>query len=851
MSLRRRLARFVACVFLLLAATPGGTLAQGPLPPPGSEPGRPVHLRSRQFVPAPGLEVALERQLRVTARPRVHALVQLHGPLTPSVAGALRRARVELLAYIPEDAWLASIPADAGALRPLLGAGVRALLRIRPDDRLSPYVRDGEIGPWATHADGTYDLVATAFADAGPTAAAAAAERAGAEVIGIHAPGKVIVRASRAAIGILAQEDDIQWVDQVPPPPQEYNDGVRALAQVDAVHTYGPTGEGVTVAMWDSGLVGTHEDLDGRVISGDGATSASDHATHVAGTMAGSGARIGTYTGVAPGVAPILSYDWTDPLAEHVDAAARGAVLSQNSWGYGISPATFCYWGDYIWTAAEYDEIVRGRYGDDALERPITVLFAAGNAQRDAGRCSRTGYNTVTPPATAKNVITVGAIHTDDASMTTFSSWGPTDDGRLKPEVVAGGCQTDGDGGVTSTLPHNLYAAYCGTSMATPAASGAVALLVDACRAANRTDPLPATLKALLVHTARDHGNPGPDYQFGYGAVDAQAAVAQVLSEQILEGSVSAGAIASTTLDVPPGATELRVTLAWADPPAAENAARTLVNNLDLTLRDPSGNAHYPWVLSPGAPAKSATRGVDSTNVVEQVAVEGPAQGTWTLSVSGTGIPGGGEQAYSLVWSVAGGGGEDENAPPTASFTHACDGLTCHLDGSASTDPDGDIVAYAWSFGDGDSDSGALVSHTYPGAGAYTVTLSVTDDDGATDSEATTVSVQAGAPDGVLYVASIDMAGKTAGPNRSATATVTVRDGAGGPVPGATVYGEWSGDYMAEVSGVTDSDGTVSFGSRKVRWPDAVFTFTVTDVVKEGYGYEAGMGTTSAAVTVP
>src|SRR5439155_678547 len=186
--------------------------------------------------------------------------------------------------------------------------------------------------------------------------------------------------------------------------------------------------------------------------------------------------------------------------------------------------------------------IVTGLYG-----KPISVVFAAGNlrSMQPIDDCSAGPYGTIGPPATAKNVITVGAINSDDQSMTIFSSWGPVRDGRLKPELVAPGAEVGNDGGVTSTMPGNSYGVLVGTSMATPVVSGAVALLVEDYRAHyNGQDPAPSTLKGLLVHTASDLDddtswfNKGPDFASGYGLVQIQDAVDQLRNQGFLVGQV-------------------------------------------------------------------------------------------------------------------------------------------------------------------------------------------------------------------------------------------------------------------------------------------------------------------------
>jgi PKD repeat protein len=192
------------------------------------------------------------------------------------------------------------------------------------------------------------------------------------------------------------------------------------------------------------------------------------------------------------------------------------------------------------------------------------------------------------------------------------------------------------------------------------------------------------------------------------------------------------------------------------------------------------------------------------------------------------------------------------NQPPVASFIYSCVDLACDFDASASTDPDGSVAVYEWNFGDGNTDavSGVVAYHAYASDGSYTVALTVTDNEGASDTDTQTVTV--GESSNTIFVFAIDMSGKVGGLNRSATATVTIHDTDGNQVEGAMVYGTWSGDYSATVSGVTGPDGSVTFNSSKVRQANATFIFTVDSVVKSGYSYDSGLNAeTIDTIVVP
>jgi len=260
----------------------------------------------------------------------------------------------------------------------------------------------------------------------------------------------------------LLSAPEVQWVADVPLERRVFNANARALIDVDILQgePYNLNGTNVWAAEWDGGWAGNHYALGDRVVIGDngtcgggdsGSCAVIQHATHVAGTMLGNGTGDSTNRGMAT-KARLLSWEWFDDYAEffaeyNTSINQYNASLSQNSWGYGTTiTASNCmgllgnYYTDNMWV----DNASRGSLG-----RSIPIVWAAGNdRENSASYCGSLGftYNTTSPMGTAKNVITVGAV--DDAgAMSTFSSWGPTDDGRIKPDVVANGVA------LTSTSP--------------------------------------------------------------------------------------------------------------------------------------------------------------------------------------------------------------------------------------------------------------------------------------------------------------------------------------------------------------------------------------------------------------
>lgn len=596
----------------------------------------------------PELHGTVEAELaqRAAAAPeRLHAIVQV----AREQRDAAVRSGVRLLDPLDGDLWLASVPSDPlrqGAIPP----GVQAAWDLRPRDRVAP----GLVARLAAGGTSRAALRVKIFRDVSFEAARVAIVDTGARVTSALPKLRVLdVDVPLSALSSILACDEVRWVELAPRTPQFENDGLRVDAHVNEAQALGLHGDGVVIGQWDDDVADfTHPDLAGRGTAGQSGLFPTVHATHVAGIAIGDGTNSVAHGGSAlewRGVATeaqIVGYGVLDALAETDSALVTfGIDVSTNSWTWTVDGTNCFYYGDYAGDAPEYDAIVRG-----ALGAKLPVVFAAGN-ERDDADCAASvpgGYGSLPPPGTAKNVICVGAHHSDIHIMTPFSSWGPTDDGRMKPDVSAPGCQGSVDFGITSTFPGGSYAPMCGTSMATPAVSGSIALLIQDWRALFPGDPRPATHKALLGGFAQDRGPAGPDYRFGLGAIDVQASVQALRTATTIQDQVSDLVTAVWSFRVAPGTDTLRVTLVWDDPPAAELADTTLVNDLDLQLIGPSSGSHLPFILNPEAPSAVATVGVNRLDNVEQVRVISPEAGAWIAFVKGTNVPVG-PQEYSLV----------------------------------------------------------------------------------------------------------------------------------------------------------------------------------------------------------
>jgi len=430
------------------------------------------------------------------------------------------------------------------------------------------------------------------------------------------------------------------------------------------------TGGGLTVGVWDGGSVRPmHQEFaEGQVVLRNAYRPFDDHATHVAATVAALGFQPDAL-GMAPR-ASIDSYYWHN---DHGEMTLAGAALasgetgripvSNHSYGIGFMPRS----------AGHYERLARG---NDAVAYGLPYFlqfWAAGNAQQ-RGAVAPLGYYTITHYQLAKNIVTVGAVNdavdasgqrdVSLATMSTFSSWGPVNDGRIKPDLVANGV------GLYSAIDFSdqSYATYSGTSMASPSAAGTAALLVELYqREFGGQLPLASLLKAVLIHTADDSGRPGPDYQFGWGLINGPRA-GELIKEHKTSPRFFAGTVMTeerqwTHTFQRVGTGPVRATLVWTDPPGEVRLPTSrepnLVHNLDLKIVGPDGTEHLPFVMpfvgnwSPSSLTLPATRGKNNTDNVEQVDLPAAAEGTYVLVVTADG-PMTAAQDFSVVLTGAG-----------------------------------------------------------------------------------------------------------------------------------------------------------------------------------------------------
>ena len=505
------------------------------------------------------------------------------------------------------------------------------------------------------------------------------------------------------------------------------NEGSAQTISTDVARdSYGLTGANMTLMQWDGGKVRENHvlllgNVDNYLTNN---VAYSDHSTHVAGTMVSNGIFSGT-KGMAP-AAHLEAHRYTQGLEYlgellTVSLAYPGGLISNHSYGES------CGWvrdssGLYYWAGNEnHSSTEDSKFG---LYSPVSsfidnicfqapkhlVVVAASNDRDNRNRnpggqvytmdangalvprndihpmpdyAAFMGYNTVVPISSTKNTLVVGAVEEIPGGFTspsqlqcaTFSNWGPTDDGRIKPDIVAKGVAVKSSVAFTEILGQPVASLTAtkvenGTSMATPAVTGSALLLAE--KFIDQTNQFPAssTLKGLIIHTA-DAKNPNgaPDYRFGWGLMNTKRA-ADFLQEMgtdkwLLERQLNNN-MADTFTFQADGVHDIIATLCWTDPAGTpvtagflNNRIPMLVNDLDMRVYrqqdlDYSNTTGFrPYVLNVLNPQLSAEQGDNTLDNVEKIYIRANqlVQGTYVLVVKHKGTLTNGSQGYSLLLS--------------------------------------------------------------------------------------------------------------------------------------------------------------------------------------------------------
>jgi subtilisin-like proprotein convertase family protein len=424
-------------------------------------------------------------------------------------------------------------------------------------------------------------------------------------------------------------------------------------------------GQGMTVRVWDGGNVRTtHSAFGSRVL----ALNATDvttvlHATHVTGTIVAS-ASPAAVKGMAS-QASARTFDWDADDAEAVAETINGMLISNHSYGTPISgsgdPLPAWYIGSYTYSAFLWDDI--------AYDAPYYLaVMSAGNdgENNDNEEPMAFGYDKLVGNKGAKNNLVVAnaldAIVATDGTLTAAvainpsSSQGPTDDLRVKPDITGNGTNVTS----TSNSGVNATAALTGTSMASPNVAGTLILLQQHYHNLTNSYMRASTLKGLACHTADDGGETGPDPIFGWGLLNAKKAAEALtnngLTSWVSEENLNNNQEYSITVNSN-GTTPLIASITWTDVAGqpysgglpANDTTPALVNDLDIRVIKNS-TIYFPWKLNPADPTGPAIRTSDNNvDNVEQVKIDAPTAGQYTITVKHKGTLVNGGQKFSLV----------------------------------------------------------------------------------------------------------------------------------------------------------------------------------------------------------
>ncbi len=441
---------------------------------------------------------------------------------------------------------------------------------------------------------------------------------------------------------------------------------------------YTLNGGSMNLYIWDQGKIReTHQEFmvggSSRVVNIDNSPY-QDHSTAVAG-MAGALGVNAMAKGVAPNV-NIMARDYTDfqmEIPSVTDAKVSNHSYSINSSWRPVGNEYYFY-GDY--SVSQSESNLNGNYNaqtvfwdETAYNMPEHIIVkSAGNSKGEgpsgnaaiayvyqnnnwvhptggvpSNDCAN-GYDCLYAENTAKNILVVGAVNhlptsdnryssPSDINLYAKSSVGPRDDGGIKPDVVSIGVDVFAPG--QNSNNQTYFNNYSGTSFSAPAVAG-VMVLLDELYFQEYDAYMPSALaKALIVNSAYEAGaNIGPDYEFGWGLVNALGAATTIVNDQVNAYMEEETLQVDSIFELPikaNGNEPLKVTISWLDPAAEpilnslNDRTSRLVNDLDLKVIDVATNEEIlAWKLNPDNPASAATKGDNTVDNVEQVQIDAP-----------------------------------------------------------------------------------------------------------------------------------------------------------------------------------------------------------------------------------
>jgi len=566
-------------------------------------------------------------------------LLQFGKSLSPAQRKMLVAQGVQMYDYFHQHTYLVGLPLNfnRSLLAPL---GLVGALPVQAEWKLAGSLREKPYGNWAY--DGRMVQVnLLLYPHTDPECAVKQLADLGVHVIQSgRQPEYLVAWLPESDLLTVASLPALRFLELAPPPGKPEDTNGRAMHRANLLDSDNPfgyrfDGTGVAVLVRDDGVVGPHIDFKGRLFNLTDDLTGS-HGDGVGGIMGGAGNLNPNNRGMAAGSDVYVTNYEASFQDQTLDLHLQEGVKITNS-----SYSNGCNTG-YTTAAQTVDR--------QLFQYPSLMhVFSGGNSNNvncNYGAGSQWG-NITGGHKMAKNAVATANLNAL-GTLENSSSRGPAHDGRIKPDIAAHGQ------GQISTEANHQYQTFGGTSAAAPGIAGCMAQLFQAYRFFNGgADPATGLLKAALLNTADDLGHTGPDFRFGWGRVNAGKALSVLENNTWLSATLDQGDANTHTLTIPPGVRQARVMVLWTDPEGSVMADRALVNDLDMVLFDATGAVQLPWVLDPtpdpAALDKPATRGRDSLNNMEQVALLNPAPGTYTVRIEGFDLPFG-PQAYFVVW---------------------------------------------------------------------------------------------------------------------------------------------------------------------------------------------------------
>ena len=607
-----------------------------------------INLKSGKFTPevTVNFQTAIKPQMEERRQGYIYRLVQFYSIPTNADKQRIAEAGIDLLSYISNKAFISKIENGISATA-LEGLNIRSLLAVKSQFKLSPQLAKTELPEWAIKGN-SIKLNIKYFSKKDKELLIEDIISKNGEVIFLLEENNAMtIRYNADEIAALANHPLIQWIEPISKPgtPEDtFSQNTMRVNSLKANYFGGRNydGAGVVVGLSDDGIIGPHIDSKGRVVLRTEESTGS-HADLTSGIFIGAGNLDPSRGGVASGAdIHIFGHIPDGSIGSHTQIVtgvenleAFNLVITSTSWSQGEG-------GVYT---------VSSEFGDQQVyeNQNMMHVFSGGNqGDRDHEYGAGPGWANITGGYKAgKNIICVGNIN-PSGDLAFSSGRGPAWDGRIKPDICA-----QGDGTWT-TDKNNTYQLGGGTSAAAPAVAGAFTQLYQAYKELNEgVEPETGLIKAAILNTATDRGNPGPDFEFGWGEINGLKAVRILEENRYIRDEIGQTEEKTHTITIPENVSEARIMTYWTGPGGNPVSGIGLVNDIDMQVVTPSAVTHSPLVLDPTPNpinlAADAVEGIDRLNNVEQVRVSNPQAGDYTVNLSGFAIPEG-PQVYFVVY---------------------------------------------------------------------------------------------------------------------------------------------------------------------------------------------------------